>query len=135
MSLIEWDSSLSVNVKEIDRQHQKLIGLINQLHDAMQEGKGREVIGVIVTELVDYTETHFKAEEEYFRIYGYPDSESHMKEHVYFVDKVSNVKAKIESGRTTVSVEVMVFLSNWLKKHIKGTDKNYTSFFNENGLI
>lgn len=28
----------------------------------------------------------------------------------------------------------MNFLSDWLKKHIKGSDKEYGPFLNENGL-
>ena len=48
MSFIEWDEKYSVQVKEIDEQHQKLIGLINTLHDAMRDGKGRDVISGII---------------------------------------------------------------------------------------
>jgi hemerythrin len=40
MALIQWNDGLSVNVVEIDRQHQKLIGMINDLNDAMRQGKG-----------------------------------------------------------------------------------------------
>jgi hemerythrin len=36
MPIIEWADALSVNVKEIDDQHKRLIDLINNLHDAMQ---------------------------------------------------------------------------------------------------
>ena len=39
MSIIQWDESLSVKVKEIDAQHQKLINLLNELFDAMRVGK------------------------------------------------------------------------------------------------
>ena len=44
MSLITWDESLSVNVAEIDRQHQKRVAMINELHDAMKSGKGKEIV-------------------------------------------------------------------------------------------
>ncbi len=42
MSLINWDNTLSVNVAEIDGQHHKLVEMINELHDAMRQGKSRE---------------------------------------------------------------------------------------------
>jgi hemerythrin len=40
MSLIQWNDRLSVHVAEIDGQHQKLVGMINDLNDAMRQGKG-----------------------------------------------------------------------------------------------
>ncbi len=43
MALIDWDKSLSVNVEEIDQQHKKLIAMINELNEAMRNGKGKEV--------------------------------------------------------------------------------------------
>lgn len=40
MPLIQWNESLSVGVVEIDRQHRKLVELINDLNNAMRQGKG-----------------------------------------------------------------------------------------------
>jgi hemerythrin len=45
MALIQWNDSLSVNVVEIDKQHQKLVRMINELNDAMRQGKGKEALG------------------------------------------------------------------------------------------
>ena len=134
MSLIKWDESLSVNVAEIDLQHKKLVAMINELHDAMKSGKGKDVMGNIISGLISYTATHFKAEEKYFTLYKYPDTTAHMKEHAAFVKKVSDFQHDFEGGRLTVSIDTLYFLRDWLQGHIKGTDKKYSAFFNQNGL-
>ena len=73
MALIKWTSALSVAVPEIDLQHQKLVSLINQLHESMLSGKGREVLGGVLNELIDYTKRHFADEEELMRRHNYPE--------------------------------------------------------------
>ncbi|GAB4177975.1 MAG: bacteriohemerythrin [Calditrichia bacterium] len=134
MALIEWNDTLSVKVHEIDLQHKKLVALINELNDAMRQGKGKEVVGKIINDLINYTLTHFQTEEKYFDRFDYPETESHKKEHANFVSKVSEFQDKFEKGSFSLSIEVLNFLSNWLRSHIKGTDMKYSQFFRDNGL-
>lgn len=134
MALIQWDDSFSVKVAEIDRQHQQLIGMINDLNDAMRQGKGKAVLGKIINGLINYTTTHFITEEKYFEKFGYPAADSHKKTHTDFVKKVSEFKDEFEKGNITLSIQVLDFLSDWLQNHIKGVDKKYGPFFNEKGL-
>jgi len=134
MAFINWDGSLSVNVGEIDQQHKKLVGMINELDDAMRQGKGKDVLGKIINDLNAYTATHFKTEEDYFGRFAYPETVSHKKEHVYFVQKTSEIKNGFANGKLALSIDVMDFLGKWLKDHIMGTDKKYSKFFNEKGL-
>ncbi len=134
MPLIQWNESLSVNVAEIDRQHQKLIGMINELNEAMRQGKGKDVLGKIINGLITYTETHFGTEERYFTKFGYPEADSHKKEHSDFTKEVSEFKEGFEKGKLGLSIEIMNFLSDWLKNHIQGVDRKYGPFFNERGL-
>lgn len=135
MALVNWNDSLSVNVLQIDNQHKKLVSMINSLHEAMKQGKGKEVMGRILNGLITYTDTHFKLEEDYFAKFGYLDTANHKKEHAEFVDKVMEFKNGFDSGKLTVTVQVMTFLSKWIQTHIKGTDMKYSAFFNEKGLI
>jgi hemerythrin len=79
-------------VSEIDKQHKKLIDMINNLHEAMKEGKSKEVMGDILKSLLSYTETHFKLEEKYFDIYNYPAKENHKAKHKQFIDTVTKSK-------------------------------------------
>lgn len=134
MALISWDDSLSVNIAEIDQQHQNLIRMINELNGAMKLGKGKAVLGKIVSGLISYTVTHFRTEEKYFDQFKYPATETHKKEHAVFIDKVTDFKNKYETRNLFLTIEVMDFLSDWLKDHIKGSDKKYSGFFNEKGL-
>lgn len=134
MAFIKWDDSLSVNVKEIDEQHKKLVDLINKLTDAMSAGKAKQILGNILNELASYTVIHFKTEEKYFDKFKYPFTISHKKEHNDFIKKINDFKRDFESGKALLSVEIMKFLKDWLIKHIKGSDKKYSEFFNKHGL-
>jgi len=134
MSLITWNDSYSVNIKEIDRQHMKLVQIINDLNDAMREGKTNDVLGKLIRELVSYTKTHFATEERYFDRYGYPDMNAHKLQHAAFVEKIAAFSDDFESGRLGVSIEIMKFLQDWLLKHIKGTDMKYVPFLTGKGM-
>jgi hemerythrin len=123
-----------VNVVEIDKQHQKLIGMINDLHDAMLQGKGKDILGKTVNGLISYTGSHFKTEERYFDQFGYPEANNHKKEHSDFITKVSEFKNGFEKGKLGLTIEIMNFLSDWLRNHINGIDKKYGPFFNAKGL-
>ena len=134
MALIQWDESLSVNVAEIDEQHKVLIDMINGLNESMRQGKSKDILGKTLNGLVNYAVIHFSTEEKYFDRFGYAKSYVHKKKHTDFTKKVAEFKTGFDSGQLMLSIDVMNFLSDWLQNHIKGTDKEYSSFFNEKGL-
>jgi hemerythrin len=134
MALIQWKDDYSVGVLLIDTQHKRLIELINSLNDAMKQGKGKEIIGKIISEMLLYTKRHFSTEEQYFDKFNYEKSEEHKCEHNEFVKKVQNFKADYEAGKIGVSVSVMNFLSSWLREHILDSDKQYRTFMKENNI-
>ena len=134
MAYIDWSDELSVQVAEIDQQHQKLVSMLNELHDAMRERKSKDSLGKIIEGLVGYAGTHFATEEKYFDQYGYPEATAHIGENREFVAKVSDFKQGFDEGQIMLSIDVMDFLENWLVTHIQGSDKKYGPFFNEKGL-
>lgn len=135
MPIIHWNSTFSVNISKIDSQHMKLVELINNLHDKMKEGKGKEVLSRILNELTVYTANHFKTEEELFRKYKYPDTEVHVGEHKKLVEKVLEIKKDYDAGKVVLTSDVMIFLKDWLSKHISVSDKSYSSFLNAKGVV
>jgi hemerythrin len=134
MALIEWSSSLQLGVEEIDNQHRKLVAMINELNDAMRQGKGKTVLGKIVDGLTAYTGTHFKTEEKYFQQFAYAEATPHTDEHAAFVRKVTEFRTAFGKGKLGLSIDVINFLSDWLQNHILVSDRKYVAHFKASGL-
>jgi len=135
MALVTFNEDLKVNIAEIDEQHKKLIAIINELHDAMLKGKSRDILQKVLNDLVDYTKVHFSTEEKLFAEYQYPDFYEHKQIHDALYKRVIEIQDKYQSGNLFISLEIMDFLKDWLVKHILGTDKKYSAFFNSKGVI
>ncbi len=133
-TLVSWSHGLSVNIREIDEQHKKLVQLLNDLYAAMKAGKGEAVQARLLEELVNYTIHHFENEERYLTKYGYPEFRQHKQEHEALKAKVADFAGKLRQGKVAVSSEILTFLKNWVVNHIKKTDKRYSSFLNQKGL-
>ena len=136
MAWMEWTQEYSVNVVKIDDQHKKLIGIINELYEALSiEGSKKEAINKVIGELYDYTKYHFSAEEELMRKFSYPQYINHKSTHDNFIMKIVEFQDEYRQGRILVlSVELIQFVRDWLFKHILTVDKQYSSFFNQQGV-
>lgn len=128
MPLFSWNDSYSVSVSQFDEQHKMLFKLINDLHEAMSQGKGREKMSGITAELLQYTKNHFRDEEAALLRANYPKLIEHKKLHENFTAKVHEFDKDCRSGQSNVSLNVMVFLRDWLSDHILKTDKQYVTY-------
>jgi hemerythrin-like metal-binding protein len=133
MALFEWNDMFSVGVNSIDDQHKKLIDYVNQLHDAMMEGKANDQIAPILDGLISYTATHFAHEEKYFAQFNYENTDEHKQLHQDLVGQVMDFKGKFDSGEATLSSDLMEFLKEWLMNHIMQEDKKYVECLTSNG--
>lgn len=133
MALLQWTEELSVGVDEFDGHHKRMIGLLNDLHDAMSEGRGQAALSEILGELIDYTDYHFSAEEKAFDEHDYPDAGAHKEAHARLLEKARALKGEYDSGAAMMSLEVIEFLKSWVTDHIKGEDQKYTAFFAARG--
>ena len=134
MPLLVWKQDFSVGVAQFDEQHKKLIGMVNDLYDAMKTGKAKEALGPLFDGLVEYTVGHFFAEEMLMQEHKYPGYAIHLREHKALTRQVLDFQDKFKQGSVALGVELLTFLTNWLKHHIKGTDKQYGVFFNGKGI-
>lgn len=135
MPLMVWSEKLSVGVARFDAEHRRIFGVANALFDAVQTGRGKEMLGDVLEELSAYIQTHFSHEEEVMRAYGYADADAHAEEHKAMTRQIMEFRRKYMSGASSVlSMEVMNFLRNTLLRHVAETDSQYAVFLNEHGV-
>ena len=134
MEFISWNDAMSVGVEKFDSEHRQLVDLVNELNHALTVGAARVKLSGILDRLVKYTVIHFGHEEEYMALYDYPQTESHRKEHSALTAKVAEFQERLANGKDSFSIELIVFLRDWLVNHILGTDMAYKEFFRAKGV-
>jgi hemerythrin len=126
-TLFNWTESLRVGNDFIDSDHKKLIKMVNDFHNAMQEGRGNEVIGKVLNNLIIYTREHFAREEAEMKRIGYSKSLAHQLEHTKLLNEVTALQNSFNSGQAMLTMKVSAFLKTWLIDHIEKTDKQFAS--------
>lgn len=79
MPIAKWDDSYRTGHVLVDRQHQELFRMVNELHDAIIEGKGNDVLAPTLKKLAKYTVEHFRDEEVLMASINYPMLVPHKK--------------------------------------------------------
>ena len=124
--IFPWRDSYSVRIPQIDNQHKGLIRIINDLHGAMAQAKGKEALGRVIDGLIRYTESHFTAEEAMLKQRNYSQLAAHCQEHKKLTRQVHELRDKFRGGQITLTIETMQFLKSWLADHIMGHDQVYS---------
>jgi len=135
LRMLIWTPEMSVGVAVLDEDHKNLIAMINELHDAMQAGKGRAVFGGILERLGDYTIEHFGREEALLAATGYAALDLHHHVHEKLKADVAEIRRKFAEGDDMcLTIDTLDFLQNWLRHHILETDMRYRAHLNARGV-
>ena len=122
-----WNSSYVLGIPEIDRQHEKIFDIYDQIVNMsdLQEKYHDDELKNILHELEDYLKIHFKSEEEILHKADYPNIEEHIKEHEHFIRKVDEFILGYQSNSPILLNSMLDFLKKWLVSHIMVTDYVY----------
>jgi hemerythrin-like metal-binding protein len=64
MPTIQWDQSMATGLDTVDAQHKQLIAWLNDLMEAISQGRARSEIQGLLAKLGAYSAFHFGHEEE-----------------------------------------------------------------------
>jgi hemerythrin-like metal-binding protein len=127
MNLFEWSPKYSVQIESLDNDHKGLFSIINQLYQAMSQGKASDILTGLVDQLVKYTRIHFTREEMLFKSTDFHYYAEHKAQHEAFIRKVNEFRENLARGDKGFSVEMLGFLRDWLIKHIFPTLSVFTT--------
>lgn len=123
MTLLRWRDSLALNVPAIDNDHKRLFELLNRLRFIGLAGDDSHAVADALSELLLYTQTHFRREEKLMELGGYPGLEGHRRVHRRFTEQVADLAARYRAKPSTFRVlDVYQTLADWLVDHVLGTD-------------
>lgn len=130
----EWTDELSVGVPSIDRQHKVLIALINDLHIAIDSGKGQAQAKYILKKIINYAKAHFIYEEGLFTRHNYIATDEHLQSHRNIEVKLSELEENAKDPSYDLSEDLMTFLKNWLNNHILKEDMGYSELLTKHNI-
>ncbi len=104
-----------------DAQHQALFEILDSIG---QPGCGAEVL----QRLQQYTESHFCLEEAYMEQLGFPGLEQHRAAHDQFRAEIDTLLASDFDEDANLRQMISTYLTEWLKRHVFGIDKELEAF-------
>jgi len=119
MSFYEWSGRMSVGVPLLDSDHQALIGVINRLHDSVDDGgDGRDPTEVFDS-LIAYLEIHLAREERVMEACKFPGLREQRDEHIGFIHHVYEARDRYEAeADPAILGELLSFLKAWFRNHV-----------------
>ncbi len=128
MAYFQWAQDMVIDNGPIDEDHRHLVDLVNALHDATDEGRGRDVVGTILDELIAYTSSHLQKEEAAMAAAGFPNLERHKIGHQAFIAQLEKLQARYREGSIAVAAQLSTVLRDWLSLHIRRSDRELLVF-------
>ncbi len=126
-TVMEWSDTLSTGVKQIDDDHQILIGLLNQCLKLSENTSDKDKLNNILLELLEYTQHHFKREEAIMQACDYPGIDNHCQVHQLLIRQVEDQLRQLKLDKITLK-QLREFLLSWVVDHIQGMDKSFAPY-------
>ncbi len=128
LQLLSWQTQHNIGIDEADRQHKKMLAMMNEVHIVSAQGHSNQSISQALEVLISYTEIHFEWEETFFDGYKYPKSQEHKNHHASLIEELRNHQKNIAVGDRKAIDNELSYLNDWLIEHIKHGDCDYANY-------
>jgi hemerythrin-like metal-binding protein len=124
----EWDPVLATGDSDVDAQHMGIFALVNEMHDLVEAGHGREAVDDSIDRIASYVHTHFAFEEELMERIAFPEIDEQVRQHRAFTDEIDNLRVEMVGGELVSSLGMLEYMRSWLIVHIGVEDRKIGEF-------
>lgn len=121
---IEWSESYSVGNVELDRQHQHILQLINEIVELLGDEETVTEVMSRLMRLYEVGQQHFYFEEIFLSRSDYNDLKGQQDSHSLYTDRVLEMMAQGVSDSANQNA-LVAFLLEWWNHHILVEDMAY----------
>lgn len=123
-----WDERYALGDDRLDDEHRYFFHLFDELHRAIEAGRGEQVLEKLCAALREYARVHFRDEEAWLTRAGYPDLQEQIREHGNFLHHLKDLPVSGPGAEAALA-----FMRNWLVEHILGTDQQFVRWRERRG--
>lgn len=113
---IHWRDRDNVGIPMIDKEHQKMVSLINALHLMREKDRDPDGIGAVADTLLQFAVIHFRNEELELSRAGCTGMSSIHADHTRLVEDLERICREYEVGRD--ADELLRLVRAWWAEHI-----------------
>ncbi len=131
---LEWTRDLETGVGAIDDDHRLIIEFYNRIYHHYTIGADILVLERAIADFRLLFSLHCLREENFMIEVGYPDFESHAREHETMIRLLDTfIEDQVERA---VSCQRIAFLVlQWLSSHLEGADRRLAGFAKQPVLV
>ncbi|MDD5250054.1 MAG: hemerythrin family protein [Rhodocyclaceae bacterium] len=121
---IQWGYHFLTGIKTIDRQHEGLVALVNNLHKVAAGNPLPAEVDDAFHKLTDYATEHFALEEQLMAEAGIAEDDltAHQRAHTSFVGELTDLWRTRDEDAKATTEHLLEFLTTWIYRHILITD-------------
>lgn len=122
MTLLEWKPEYSVGIASMDDEHRTMIGLINDIYDAMQQRTDAGAIEQFLGDVHATISMHFALEERIMRDAAYAEYDAHKDDHEELLDELGDLMDMFAADPDAGYDLLGERLSSWFAGHFASFD-------------
>lgn len=127
MPKYNWQSKFNVGIAASDSEHKHLLGCINKLISAQEQGLDKAITLKLADEVILYAKFHFLSEENLMCLTHYPAMMDHSKLHQSLMNQLECERRCLDESIDKLN-EFISCLVHWFIDHTQTMDREYGKY-------